>query len=117
MKQSNFTGNWNIVKMSDWDEEYCNMEVQAYIKIGNKGAGEFQFGLVSGLINGDIITKNGEDLFDFTWEGCDECDKASGDGWMKIKEDETGEGEIRFHGGDKSTFWAKKKESKNEKSL
>ena len=109
--------------MSEWDKKYCNMEVQAYIKIEKKGIGEFQFGLVFGSITGDFIIRNDEDVFDFTWEGCDKCDEASGDGWMKIKGDGTAEGEIRFHGGDKSMFWAKKAITKklvkksNEKSL
>ena len=101
--------------MSEWDKDYCNMEVQAYIKVEKKGFGEFQFGLVSGSINGDFIIRNDEDIFDFTWEGCDECDDASGDGWMKIKENETAEGEIRFHAGDKSMFWAEK--CNNKKSV
>jgi hypothetical protein len=47
-------------------------------------------------------------IFDFTFEGNDECDSANGDGWMKINEDRTAEGEIRFHLGDTSKFFAKK---------
>ena len=54
MKQSNFSGTWRIVKMSNWDEEYCNMEVQAFINIKKSGAGEFQFGLVSGSMSGQV---------------------------------------------------------------
>ena len=94
--------------MSEWEEQYCNMEVQAHIKIGKGGVGEFQFGLVSGSICGEFITRNNRNIFDFTWEGCDECDEASGDGWMVKKEDCKAEGEIRFHAGDKSVFWAEK---------
>ena len=112
MKQSNFSGTWRIVKMSNWDEEYCNMEVQAFINIKKSGAGEFQFGLVSGSMSGEFIQRDGDKIFDFTWEGSDECDESSGDGWMKIKKDGTAEGEIRFHEGDKSMFWAKKRDSK-----
>ena len=39
-----FTGTWDIYEMSNWDEEYYNMEVQAYIEIDEQGNGEFQFG-------------------------------------------------------------------------
>jgi hypothetical protein len=50
-----FTGTWHIYEMSNWDDEYFNMEVQAYIEIDEQGNGEFQFGLVHGYIDGDII--------------------------------------------------------------
>src|SRR3989338_640193 len=104
-----FSGKWNITKMSEWDEEYCNMEVQAFIALDQRGNGEFQFGLVSGEVKGDFIKREGEDVFDFTWEGSDECNAASGDGWMKVANRGIAEGEIRFHDGDRSSFWAKKR--------
>ena len=44
--------------MSEWDKKYCNMEVQAYIKIEKKGMGEFQFGLVTASLNGDFKKTN-----------------------------------------------------------
>ena len=91
------------------------MEVQAYIKIEKKGMGEFQFGLVTASLNGDFKKTNDENIFDFTFDGSDECDPTNGDGWMKIKENGTAEGEIRFHSGDKSMFWAKK--CNNKKSV
>lgn len=107
MKQI-FAGKWHITKMSEWDEDYCNMEVKAYINIEKSGMGEFQFGLVTGSLNGDFKKTTDETIFDFTFDGMDECDPTNGDGWMKIKEDGTAEGEIRFHMGDSSKFWAKK---------
>lgn len=103
-----FAGRWHIIKMSEWDEDYCNMEVQAYINIEKSGLGEFQFRLVTGSLNGDFKKTNDETIFDFTFDGSAECDPTNGDGWMKIKEDGTAEGEIRFHMGDISKFWAKK---------
>lgn len=112
MKQANFIGYWRITKMSEWDKEYCDMDVKAYMKIDNRRSGEFQFGLVQGSMDGEFKKTPAGLLFDFTFEGNDECDNTSGDGWMKVKEDDTAEGEIRFHGGDKSQFWAKKKLSK-----
>jgi hypothetical protein len=57
-----FTGTWHIYEMSNWDDEYFNMEVQAYIEIDEQGNGEFQFGLVHGYIDGDIV-KDGNHLF------------------------------------------------------
>ena len=52
--------------------------------------------------------KEKQPIYDFTFEGNDECDPTNGDGWMKIKQDGTAEGEIRFHMGDCSKFWAKR---------
>ena len=107
-----FIGAWRIVRMSEWDKEYCDMKVRAFIQIDAKGMGEFQFGLVSGSVCGDFIGRDGEDIFDFTWEGSDE---ASGDGWMKIKHDGTAEGKLRIHAGDSSRFWAKKTNQRTKK--
>ena len=47
-----YEGIWHIIEMDMWDEDYCNMEVQAFIRVGSNGIGDFQFGLVSGGIDG-----------------------------------------------------------------
>lgn len=107
-KKTEFAGKWNITRMSGWDADYCNMEVQAFIRFERGDSGEFQFGLVCGWMDGEYKDTAEGTIFDFTWEGSDECDEASGDGWMKINKDGTGEGEIRIHDGDGSRFWAKK---------
>jgi len=41
-------GIWHIYEMEAWDEEYFNMEVQAYIEVRKEDIGDFQFGLVKG---------------------------------------------------------------------
>jgi hypothetical protein len=103
-----FTGTWHIYEMEMWDEDYFNMEVQAYIKINSSNLGYFQFGLVSGNIDGNVVFYAGEKRFEFTWDGNDECDPASGSGWVRIKEKDFLEGEFRIHLGDDSTFLAKR---------
>ncbi|MGA1826569.1 MAG: hypothetical protein ACMUIP_18095 [bacterium] len=50
-----FIGTWHIYEMEQWDEDYFNMEVQAYIDISSNNRGNFQFGLVSGEIDGKIV--------------------------------------------------------------
>ncbi len=99
-----FTGTWNIYEMELWDEDYFNIEVQAYITIEPNNHGCFQFGLVSGDIDGRIVDYTEGKRFEFTWEGNDECDPASGSGWIKLKEKNILEGEFRFHMGDSSTL-------------
>jgi len=94
--------------MDDYDKKDIDMDVPAYLKIGHGGSGEFQFILVYGNICGDFkITENGA-FFDFTWDGNDECDEASGDGWFKTEDGKTGAGQIRIHRGDTTGFLAKK---------
>ena len=103
-----FTGTWRIYEMETWGEDYFNMEVQAYIKIDSKGLGEFQFGLVWGQVDGEIVKDDGEERFEFTWNGNDECDPASGSGWLRLKDQKSVEGRIKFHLGDSSKFSAKR---------
>jgi len=110
-----YYGKWRIIKMSEWDKDYCDMEFPAFIEIKKGGSGEFQFGLVSASLYGELKDAHEGRFFDFTWEGNDENDEATGDGWMKLKENGTAEGEIRFHGGDKSLFWAKRKKEERTK--
>ncbi len=41
-----------------------------------------------------------------TWEGNDECDPASGSGWVNLLKDGSLSGHICFHQGDDSGFRA-----------
>ena len=103
-----YSGIWHIYEMETWDEDYFNMEIQAYIKIGPKGLGEFQFGLVSGYIDGEPVKDGADERFEFTWEGNDECDPALGSGWLRLKDENNIEGRIKLHLGDGSNFLAKR---------
>ncbi len=53
--QSEFVGTWHIYEMEMWDDDYFNMEVQAYVAIDSRNLGDFQFGLVSGQIDGKVV--------------------------------------------------------------
>jgi flagellar hook assembly protein FlgD len=104
---SKFTGTWHITEMETWDEDYFNMEVQAYVTIDERNNGDFQFGLVSGSLSGEIVKSKASEILEFTWDGSDECDEACGSGWLKIKTKTTLEGKIKIHNGDSSLFSAK----------
>ena len=108
VKTSEFVDTWHIYEMETWDKSYFNMEVQAYIEINEKNTGEFQFGLVSGYIDGEIDEDPTGSRFEFTWDGNDECDPASGSGWLKLKDAATLEGKFIFHNGDDSKFGARR---------
>lgn len=102
-----FTGTWNITEMDEWDEDYFNMEVQAYIHIKKDGGGEFQFGLVRGDFSGGRAGEDGEG-YEFDWEGSDEMDEASGSCLLNLTDKDHIEGEIRFFNGDNSGFQAER---------
>jgi hypothetical protein len=101
-----YEGVWHILEMDMWDEDYFNMEVQAYIRIGSNGIGDFQFGLVSGGLDGEVVKTGNLERFEFTWEGQDEMDPASGSGWLRLSGKDKARGRIKFHLGDSSEFHA-----------
>ena len=103
-----FEGTWHITEMEMWDEDYFNMEVQAYIEINQNKLGNFQFGLVSGYLDGEVVDYSGEERFEFTWEGQDENDPVLGSGWLRFSAEEHLEGRIKLHLGDSSAFQAKR---------
>lgn len=103
-----FKGLWHITEMEAWDEDYFNMEEQAYIEIDQRGSGKFQFGLVAGCIDGEVVKDQAGEKLEFTWEGNDECDQAFGGGWLKLQDQNTLEGKVKIHGGDSSLFTAKR---------
>jgi hypothetical protein len=103
-----FAGTWHIYEMDQWDEEYFNMEVQAFITIDEHGQGEFQFGLVSGQLDGEISQEDSNERFEFTWDGSDECDLVSGGGWVLLKDEDTLQGVIDLEYGDSSTLLARR---------
>lgn len=101
-------GLWHITEMELWDEDYFNMEVQAYVEVNESGSGEFQFGLVHGGMDGDLSRGGATERIEFTWEGNDECDEAFGSGWLSLVDQDTLKGQIKLHHGDRSTFTAKR---------
>jgi len=103
MKQ--FAGKWRIVEMELWDQEYVDMEVPGYICIGSGGTGQFQFGLVSGDIDGLFELCGNAPRFEFSWSGQDENDPVCGRGWAVIDNGEL-KGRIYLHLADDSAFRA-----------
>lgn len=103
-----FEGVWNVYEMEMWNEEYFNMEVQAFIKINHDGKGEFQFGLVTGNFIGKVIEQNNNEKFTFKWVGTDELEPVNGIGWIEIINEDLIEGEFIFYDGEESKFKARK---------
>ncbi|MEJ2620793.1 MAG: hypothetical protein P8163_11140 [Candidatus Thiodiazotropha sp.] len=100
-----FAGKWRIVEMEAWDQDYVDLEVPGFIRIGSDGTGRFQFGLVSGDIDGRVEQFGNVARFDFSWSGQDENDSMSGRGWAVIENNEL-DGRIYLHLADDSAFRA-----------
>lgn len=106
MKQMKlFVGKWRIVEMEVWDQEYVDMEMPGYFLIGPNGIGRFQFGLVSGDIDGRVEQCANTPRFEFSWSGQEENDPVCGRGWVVIENGELN-GRIYLHLADDSAFRA-----------
>lgn len=102
-------GRWRITEMSMWDSDSYDTATKAFICIDKDSMGQFQFDLLCGEMDGEFKGTPAGAVFDFTWQGNDECDGACGDGWLCSPDGRKAEGEIRIHCGDKSGFKAKRR--------
>ncbi len=102
-----FVGKWIIAEMEAWDQDFVNMEVPGHFTFRKDGTGHFQFGLVQGEMDCRLEDMGGKSRIEFSWEGQEELDPASGRGWALIEDDEL-HGRIFFHMGDDSAFRARR---------
>jgi hypothetical protein len=107
--KSPFTGSWQIVSMSGWEDEALNEEVQAFIEFDGEGMGKFQFGYVRGFMD-HYRTKKRDRMrvAQFNWQGEDGADGTplDGVGWVNLEGGEL-TGTICIHLGDELEFVAK----------
>lgn len=108
--KSPFVGRWQIVSMTEWDEDYLNEEVEAYIELGANNLGSFQFGYVQGDIDYCTTERDGQPAVEFSWEGGDGADGTplTGRGWA-VLDDGTLNEMFFIHRGDESGFEAHRK--------
>lgn len=91
-------GRWRIVETPDYD-----MGQPAYI-VFRKTGGEFALGCLTGSIHGACDG----DAVEFSWQGNDEMEQASGDGWAELQENGSLKGEISLQNGDDISFIARR---------
>src|SRR5215210_4455390 len=92
--------------MEVWDREAIDLLGPAFIEIGAEGHGGFRFIAVEGWMDIREVERDGRPGIEFSWEGNDECDPASGRGWATLALDGSLEGRIFLHLGDDSSFRA-----------
>lgn len=102
-------GHWRITHMDEWDQDFVDAEVEGYIRLDHGGSGEFQFGYVHGVIDHELTERDGKPAAEWSWEGNNEMDPASGRGSAVFQDNGTIKGKLSFHQGDKSGFLAVKK--------
>ena len=100
------TGRWRIVEMELWDEEAIDLVGPAFIELRDGNQGSFRFIAVEGWMDVRVGERDGRPGIEFSWEGKDEMDPASGRGWATVGPDGSLEGRIYFHMGDDSSFRA-----------
>lgn len=101
----NLIGKWRIIAIPDYEEDYPNMVGPAYILFGEE-AGEFAFGCVTGQIHGGVGPE--DTAIEFSWNGNDEMDEASGDGSVELQPDGSLNGQVDFQNGDEIYFTARR---------
>lgn len=96
-------GTYEIIEMSEWNKEDIDLVETGFIRIRGK-SGTLHFICVDGEM---AIRMEKSGCYQFTWEGNDECDPASGFGEFFCTGD-TLTGRIFIHNSDDSSFVAKK---------
>jgi hypothetical protein len=101
-----FLGAWRIETMQLWAKDAIELLGPGMFIFEDEAFGEFRFIAVRGWMDCRFGERDGKPLVEFSWQGKDERDDASGRGWAVI--DETGalSGRLYFHQGDDSAFLA-----------
>lgn len=104
--EMSIVGRWRIVQTEIWDLEALDLVEPAFIEFGEDEMGRFGFIAVEGWMDCRHAERDGRPAVEFSWEGRDDCDPASGRGWAALERDGSLCGRIHFHLGDDSGFRA-----------
>jgi hypothetical protein len=91
--------------MELWAADFIDLDVPGHFTFADEQGGEFQFGMVVGWMDCRYHMERGR--VEFSWEGTDDADDASGRGWAELDGDQL-RGRIFIHMGDDSGFVAVK---------
>ncbi len=105
MNRNPFLGRWRITEMTQWDTEYLDLLVPAFVEFQRDGLGSFQFGAVSGSVDYRVARRADEPFIEWSWEGFNDADPACGRGWARLVSGEL-HGHLFIHLSDDSEFRA-----------
>ena len=77
-------GTRRISEMELWDQEPVELMGPAFIEFGHDGTGRFRFIAAGGWMDCRSCHRDGRAAIEFSWEGQDDCDPASGHGWAAL---------------------------------
>jgi hypothetical protein len=92
--------------MELWARDAIELLGPGTIVFEDEALGEFRFIAVRGWMDCRFGERDGKPLVEYSWQGKDERDDASGRGWAVIEDDGKLTGRIYFHQGDDSAFTA-----------
>jgi hypothetical protein len=98
-------GRWRIVSMELWEADAIDLVEPGFIEFDGR-SGRFGFIAVEGQLDCRETVRDGRPGVEFTWEGADDGDPATGRGWAVLTDDGTLDGRVFFHLGDDSGFQA-----------
>ncbi|MDA8074638.1 MAG: hypothetical protein M0Z40_05280 [Actinomycetota bacterium] len=99
-------GRWRIVEMELWAQQDVDLVGPGFIEFGRDHTGSLGFIAVEGGVDWREASRDGHPGVEFSWEGHDDCDHASGRGWAVREDDGSLRGHVYFHLGDDSGFRA-----------
>ncbi len=99
-----FAGRWRIVATDVWDNDFLDEVEEAHITFKGASDGEIAFGALSGSLDVRYGPREGSACAEFSWEGFDHNDEASGRGWATIGTEDRLVGHFYIHKGDDSAF-------------
>lgn len=101
-----FEGEWHIKSMDKWSVDAINLVSQGNFIFDDDGMGSFLFIAVRGFLDCRYSQREGKPFVEFSWQGRDERDEATGRGWATIEVDGMMQGHIFIHCGEDSSFEA-----------
>jgi hypothetical protein len=99
-----------IEEMDLWDRAAMDLVQPAFIEFGRDRAGSVGFIAVEGWLDCRRAQIDSRPGVEFSWQGFDDNDPASGHGWAVLEKDGSLRGRIFFHQGDDSGFRAVRQE-------
>jgi hypothetical protein len=99
-----FAGRWRIVEMDNWDTDFLDLVEEAHIAFQGGSDGEIALGALKGCLDVRYRARDGSASAEFSWEGFDENDSASGRGWATISTAGRLVRHFYIHTGDDSAF-------------
>jgi hypothetical protein len=97
-----FKGRWRISEMDVWDNDYLDLVEPAHIVFESENDGAFVFGTVKGWLDVRYGARDGSACAEFSWEGLNDTDPASGRGWVILGTAGRLVGHIFIHNSDDS---------------